>query len=260
MKIALVLEYDGYEYCGWQKQPKGLSIQSELEKALSRIACQPILTVAAGRTDAGVHALYQVVHFETSVMRPMTAWVRGVNSLISPALSVLWAGKVSQDFHARFSATGRTYLYRLLNRPTRPGVFRGKVGWIHDPLNLDRMQTAARILTGEHDFSAFRSAECQAKNAVRQIYKLEITQQGALLVFELRANAFLQHMVRNIVGSLVYVGKGRYPVEWIQTILDKRDRALAAPTFSPDGLYLAGVHYPATWRLPAIEMLHADVS
>lgn len=259
MKIALVLEYDGRGYCGWQKQPAAPSIQSELEKALSRIACQSILTVAAGRTDAGVHASYQVVHFETSVTRPMTAWVRGVNALVSPALSVLWAGEVSQDFHARFSATGRTYLYRLLNRPARPGVLWGRVGWTHNPLDLDRMEIAARLLTGEHDFSAFRAAECQAKTAVRQIDKLEIMQQGALLTFEIRANAFLQHMVRNIVGSLVYVGKGRYPVEWIQTLLDKRDRTLAAPTFSPDGLYLAGVHYPDTWHLPAIDTLHTEL-
>ncbi|MDT8363379.1 MAG: tRNA pseudouridine(38-40) synthase TruA [Nitrosomonas sp.] len=253
MKIALVLEYDGRGYCGWQKQSARPSIQSELESALSRIACQPILTVAAGRTDAGVHALYQVVHFETEVIRPMTAWVRGVNALLSPTLSVLWAKEISHNFHARFSAIGRTYRYYLLNRPVRPGILKGKVGWIHDPLDLRLMQAAARLLVGIHDFSAFRSAECQAKNAVRQIYKLEITQQGQLLIFELRANAFLQHMVRNIVGSLVYVGKRRYPVEWIQMVLTGRDRALAAPTFSPDGLYLAGVHYPDTWHLPAID-------
>lgn len=254
-----MLEYDGRAYCGWQKQPTRPSIQSELENALSRIACRPVQAVAAGRTDAGVHALYQVVHFETDVMRPMTAWVRGVNALTSPALSVLWAGEVPDDFHARYSASGRTYVYRLLNRPVRPAVLRGKVGWVHDPLNLERMQAASRWLIGEHDFSAFRSAECQAKNAVRELYKLEITRQGPLLIFELHANAFLQHMVRNIVGSLVYVGKGRYPVDWIRMVLDRRDRALAAPTFSPDGLYLAGVHYPDVWRLPAMETLHAGI-
>ena len=260
MKIALVLEYDGQGYCGWQKQPTHPSIQSELENALSLIACQPIFTVAAGRTDTGVHALYQVVHFETSAMRPMTAWVRGVNALVSPSLSVLWAGEVCRDFHARYSANGRTYVYRLLNRPVRPAVLHGKIGWVHDPLDLDLMRAASRWLVGEHDFSTFRSAECQARSAVRQLYKLEITQQGPLLIFELYANAFLQHMVRNIVGSLIYIGKGRYPVEWIRMILDKRDRALAAPTFSPDGLYLAGVHYPDMWRLPSIETLHTGIS
>lgn len=260
MKIVLVLEYDGRGYCGWQKQPTHPSIQSELENALSLIACQPILTVAAGRTDTGVHALYQVVHFETSAMRPMTAWVRGVNALVSPSLSVLWAGEVCRDFHARYSANGRTYVYRLLNRPVRPAVLQGKIGWVHDPLDLDLMRAASRWLVGEHDFSAFRSAECQAKSAVRQLYKLEITRQGSLLIFELYANAFLQHMVRNIVGSLVYVGKGRYPVEWMRMVLDKRDRALAAPTFSPDGLYLVGVHYPDMWRLPSIEKLHTGMS
>lgn len=260
MKVALVLEYDGQGYCGWQKQPARPSVQSELENALSHIACQSIRTVAAGRTDAGVHALYQVVHFETNVARPMTAWVRGVNALVSPALSVLWAGEVPHDFHARYSANGRTYVYRLLNRPVRPAVLQGKVGWIHDPLDLRKMQAASEWLVGEHDFSTFRSAECQAKSAVRQIHKLEITQQGPLLTFELHANAFLQHMVRNIVGSLVYIGKGRYSTEWIQMILDKRDRALAAPTFSPDGLYLAGVHYPDIWHLPTIEALHTSIS
>lgn len=259
MKIALVLEYDGKGYCGWQKQPAHLSIQSELEGALARIAGQAVSTVAAGRTDAGVHALYQVVHFETDSIRPMTAWVRGVNALTSPALSVLWAGEVSCNFHARYSANARTYLYRLLNRPVRPAVLQGKVGWIHDPLDLKKMQIASKWLVGEHDFSAFRSAECQAKSAVRKIDKLEITQQGPLLIFELRANAFLQHMVRNIVGSLVYVGKGRYSGEWIRMILDKRNRSLAAPTFSPDGLYLAGVHYPDTWQLPTIETFHTGI-
>jgi len=259
VKIALVLEYDGKAYCGWQKQPARLSIQSELESALARIAGQTVSTVAAGRTDAGVHALYQVVHFETNAIRPMTAWVRGVNALTSPTLSVLWASEVPHNFHARYSANARTYLYRLLNRPVRPAVLQGKVGWIHDPLDLKQMQIASEWLVGEHDFSTFRSAECQAKSAVRKIDKLEITQQGPLLIFELRANAFLQHMVRNIVGSLVYVGKGRYPGEWIRMILDKRDRALAAPTFSPDGLYLAGVHYPDNWQLPAIEAFHTSI-
>jgi len=253
VRIALILEYNGQGYCGWQKQPGRVSIQSELEKALSRIACCPVQVVAAGRTDAGVHALHQVAHFETDVQRPLTAWVRGVNALLPCDISVLWAAEVDSNFHARFSAIERTYLYQLLNCPARPGVHHGKVGWIHDHLSLGSMQAAAQILVGEHDFSTFRSSECQAKNVVRKLTKLEIKRYGHFLVFEFRANAFLHHMVRNIVGSLVYVGKGKYPPEWIQLLLKNRDRRLAAPTFSPNGLYLSGVRYDPKWSFPIFE-------
>jgi tRNA pseudouridine38-40 synthase len=251
VRIALILEYNGQEYCGWQKQLQHASIQTQLESALSRIACSPVHVVAAGRTDAGVHALYQVVHFDTHVQRPLGAWVRGANAWLPGDISVLWASQVSSDFHARFSAIERTYLYRLLNRPARPGACQGKVGWIHDRLDLEKMRAAARMLMGAHDFSAFRSSECQAKSPVRQLTKLEINCQGHFFLFEFRANAFLHHMVRNILGSLIYVGKGKYPPEWVQMLLEQRDRKFAAPTFSPDGLYLAGVRYDSKWNFPA---------
>lgn len=251
MKIALALEYDGSRYHGWQSQPNCLSLQTTLEHALTRIACdESIKIVAAGRTDAGVHALCQIVHFETSIKRPQSAWVRGVNALLPPDVAVLWACEVDNQFHARYSALERCYLYYLLNRPTRPGLFQHKIGWFHEPLNIDDMQKAAQNLLGEHDFSAFRTAECQAKDPIRNLTKLKITQQDDFFKFEFRANGFLHHMVRNIIGSLVYVGANRYQPNWIAAVLESRDRKRAAPTFSPCGLYLAEVKYDARWNLP----------
>ncbi len=249
MKIALVLEYDGRGYCGWQKQPDRITVQGELESALSGVASEKIQTVAAGRTDTGVHALCQVVHFETQAERPLTAWVRGVNALLPDDIAVLGAFEVDRGFHARFSAVERTYLYYLLSHPARPGVNYGKIGWVHYPLSLERMKIAAGFLAGEHDFSAFRSSECQAKTAVRQLTKLSITRHQQYFIFEFCANAFLHHMVRNILGALVYVGQEKYSPEWVQMLLEKRDRTLAAPTFSPNGLYLSGVRYDAKWNL-----------
>ena len=253
MKIALALEYDGSRYHGWQSQPDCLSLQTTLEHALTKIACDDsIKTIAAGRTDAGVHALSQIVHFETSIIRPKSAWVRGVNATLPSDMAVLWACEVESQFHARYSAQERCYLYYLLNRPTRPGLFQYKVGWFHEPLNIDNMQKAAHSLLGEHDFSAFRTAECQAKNPIRNLTKLKITQRGDFFEFEFRANGFLHHMVRNIVGSLIYVGTNRYQPNWIATVLESRDRKRAAPTFSPCGLYLAEVKYDARWNLPTL--------
>jgi len=249
VKIALALEYNGCGYYGWQKQPGHITVQSQLEKALSGVAGEKIQAVAAGRTDTGVHALCQVVHFETQAKRPLTAWVRGTNALLPGDISVLNAFEVSDDFHARFSATERTYLYYLLSRSARPGVNHGKIGWVHYPLDLEKMRIAAGLLTGEYDFSAFRSSECQAKTAVRQLTRLSIVRHRQYFIFEFRANAFLHHMVRNILGALVYVGQEKYPPEWVQMLLEKRDRALAAPTFSPNGLYLSGVRYDARWNL-----------
>lgn len=251
MRIALVLEYNGERYHGWQSQPACISIQSELETALSRVACHKVEVVAAGRTDAGVHALYQVIHFETSTQRPLSAWVRGANALLPDDIAVLWASEIDEAFHARFCAIERRYLYYLLNHPVRPGIHQGKVGWFYRPLSLEKMQQAAGMLLGEHDFSAFRAAECQARNPVRNITMLEVTQYGQLFLFEFRANSFLHHMVRNIVGSLVYIGQGKYPPGWMRMLLQSRDRTLAAPTFSPYGLYLAGITYEAKWNLPA---------
>lgn len=258
MKIALILEYDGSSYCGWQKQPDCITVQSQLENALTCVANSPIQVIAAGRTDAGVHALCQVVHFETHIIRPLTAWVRGTNALLPADISVLYATEVHDDFHARFSATERTYLYYLLSRATRPGIFHGKVGWTHYALNLDKMRAAARFLIGEHDFTTFRSAECQAKSAIRKLTRLNIDQNGQIFVFEFCANAFLHHMVRNILGGLVYIGQGKHPPEWMQMLLEKRDRTLAAPTFSPDGLYLSGVQYDVKWNLPTFSTIYSE--
>lgn len=250
MRIALGLEYDGSHFCGWQSQPSACSVQDALESALSKIAGSDIRVVTAGRTDTGVHALQQVVHFDAELQRPLSAWVRGANALLPDSVAVLWAAETTDDFHARYSATERCYLYLLLNHPVRPGLHHRKVGWFHQPLDLERMQAAAQMLLGEHDFSAFRAAECQAKSPVRNLTKLDITRQGDIIAFELRANAFLHHMVRNLVGCLVYVGKGKHPPEWMQTLLQGRDRTRAAPTFAAAGLYLAGVTYDSKWGLP----------
>ena len=251
MRIALGIEYDGSNFCGWQTQPAGCAAQDRLEQALAQIAGEQVATICAGRTDAGVHALAQVVHFDTTAVRPESAWVRGTNALLPPALAVTWARVVDERFHARYSALGRRYRYVLLNHAVRPAVDRGKVGWFHLPLDLDAMRGAAQRLIGEHDFSAFRSAECQARSPVRQLRRLDIERRGDYVVFDLCANAFLHHMVRNIICCLVYVGKGKHPPQWLAEVLASRDRARAAPTFDAAGLYLARVDYGAEWGLPA---------
>ena len=250
MRIALGLEYDGSGFCGWQSQPSGCGVQDHLERALSQIAGHPVKVVTAGRTDTGVHALAQVVHFDTDALRPNSAWVRGVNALLPPTVATHWAHPVPEDFHARFSAMERSYRYVLLNQAVRPALLHGKAGWYHAPLNVEAMREAASLLIGEHDFSAFRAAECQAKSPVKVLREIRISQQGNFLLVDLRANAFLHHMVRNIIGSLVYVGKGRHPPSWMTLLLQSADRTQAAPTFSPDGLYLAGIVYDPKWNLP----------
>jgi len=257
MRIALGLEYDGSRFCGWQTQPQGCSVQDALEQALAEIAGETVSTVCAGRTDAGVHALGQVVHFDTSAERPLTAWVRGTNALLPPMLAVTWSRTVNLEFHARYSALSRVYRYVLLNRPVRPAAEHGRVGWFHTPLDVERMKAAGRILAGEHDFSAFRAADCQARTPVRTITRLDIVRHGDFVIFEFRANAFLHHMVRNIVGSLIYVGKGKHPPEWMAHLVASRDRAQAAPTFEAAGLYLAEVEYQESWRLPPAQ--HASM-
>lgn len=253
MRIALGLEYDGRAFCGWQTQPGGGSVQDALESALARIAAHPVSVVCAGRTDAGVHATGQVVHFDTASDRPGNAWVRGVNSHLPASVAVRWARDTAPDFHARFDALSRRYCYLLLPRAARPGLHSGRVGWWHGPLDVPAMQEAALALVGEHDFSAFRAAECQARSPVRILHEVRVVTAGALVRFELRANAFLHHMVRNIVGALVYVGAGRQPAGWLAGLLAARDRRLAPPTFAPDGLYLTGVEYPPDRGLPGPE-------
>ena len=253
MKIAIGIEYDGSRFHGWQSQPSGDTVQDHLERALASIAGEPVRLAAAGRTDAGVHALAQVAHFETAAMRPESAWVRGVNTLLAQAVAVQWAAPVAEDFHARYSAISRTYRYLLYNHPVRPALHHGRVGWFHLPLDADAMRAALAYLLGEHDFSAFRSSECQAKTPVRVLRSCKLEQHGPHLRFEFKANGFLHHMVRNIVGCAVYVGKGKHSPHWLAEVLASRDRRLAAPTFAPDGLYLADVEYAPGWRLPAFE-------
>lgn len=251
MRIALGLEYDGTAFCGFQTQPEGCGVQDHLQAALAQIAGHPIDAIAAGRTDAGVHATAQVVHFDTLAQRDDNAWVRGTNSALPAALRVLWAAGAPDDFHARYSARSRTYRYILLNEPVAPAVLRGRVGWYHRPLAIEPMREAARALEGERDFSAFRDAQCQAKSPIRDLSAATVEQRGRYFVFTFRANAFLHHMVRNVVGCLVYIGAGKHPPSWIGELIASRDRRLAAPTFMPDGLYLAGVEYDPALRLPA---------
>jgi tRNA pseudouridine38-40 synthase len=220
---------------------------------LSGIANELISVVAAGRTDTGVHAQEQVVHFNTNVARPLTAWVRGVNALLPKSIAVLWAHTVPEEFHARFSAQARSYRYLLINRSVRNAMQHGKAGWFHAPLNVEMMCEAAQHLLGEHDFSALRAAECQAKSPIKNLAQLNIQKQGDTIIFDLSANAFLHHMVRNIVGCLVYIGKGKHPPQWMREVLEGKERSLAAPTFAPDGLYLRQITYDAKWELPQLK-------
>jgi tRNA pseudouridine38-40 synthase len=251
MRIALGIEYNGSAFCGWQTQPSGCAVQDAIERALSEIAGEKIATICAGRTDAGVHALAQLVHFDCNAARPDSAGVRGTNTLLPAGAAVTWMRAVPVEFNARYSAQERIYRYVLLNHAVRPAVNQGRVGWFHGPLDVARMRDAASYLVGEHDFSAFRSSECQAKSPVRELRRLEVRRSGDYVVFELAANAFLHHMVRNIVGCLVYVGKGKHEPAWAGDVLASRDRALAAPTLEAAGLYLAHVSYDAKWGLPA---------
>lgn len=259
MRIALGLEYEGSGFCGWQSQPSGCGVQDHLQAAIREIAGHPVIVHAAGRTDAGVHALSQVAHFDTDVQRPLTAWVRGVNAFLPAGVRVLWAHPVSEEFHARFSAFQRSYQYILINRPVAPAILAQQAGWFHLPLDACAMQQAADCLLGEHDFSAFRAAECQAKSPIKIMQQADVRRKGDAIVFEFSANAFLHHQVRNMVGALVYIGKGAYPPDWINILLAERNRTLAPPTFSPFGLYLAGVGYDAMFGLPSCERRLSDL-
>lgn len=250
MRIALGLEYDGSRFQGWQTQPARNTVQDSVEAALAQIAGAPVPVVCAGRTDSGVHAREQVVHFDTGAERPDTAWVRGVNGLLPDSVAVLWARRVPPGFHARYSATSRTYRYVLISRAVRPALSARYAGWTHAALDVASMSEASRCLIGEHDFSAFRSSECQAKTPVRTVHEVSIQRSGDRIDFVLRANAFLHHMVRNIVGTLVHVGKGARSADWVRDVLQSRDRSLAAQTAGAEGLYLESVRYDASWELP----------
>ncbi|NWG38894.1 MAG: tRNA pseudouridine(38-40) synthase TruA [Hydrogenophilaceae bacterium] len=250
MRIAIGLEYDGRPYCGWQSQPTGCGIQDVVERAVAEIAGTETSVTAAGRTDTGVHASFQVAHFDVDVERPVTAWVRGVNSNLPESISVLWAREVPDDFHARFAVEERGYRYVLINHPVRPGIMAGKVGWHHRPLDEAFMQQAAGKLLGRHDFSAFRAAECQSRSPEKEMRRAGVTRLGDYIVFDFRADGFLHHMVRNIVGCLVHIGVGNAKPEWISELLAHKDRTRAAPTFMPDGLYLSHIRYPSRFGLP----------
>jgi tRNA pseudouridine38-40 synthase len=250
MRIAIGLEYCGIAHTGWQSQRDGRGVQDAVERGLEAIAGAGVRTIAAGRTDAGVHATMQVVHFDVAVARPLTAWVRGVNSHLPSDVVVRWARPVALEFHARYAAIARHYTYVLHNSAVRPALLAGRVGWYHRPLDVAAMAEAGRALHGTHDFSAFRAAECQARSPSRTLYGMAIAAHGEYVRFDFCANAYLHHMIRNIVGALVYVGAGRHPPAWIGELLDGRDRSRAAPTFAPDGLYFTGADYDAKWDLP----------
>jgi tRNA pseudouridine38-40 synthase len=248
--MAAVVEYDGSAFYGWQRQDDVRSVQQCVEEALSKIANEPIQVTVAGRTDTGVHALAQVIHFDTSVSRSDYSWVRGTNTHLSPDVALLWAGTVSEEFHARFSATGRHYHYVILNRPVRTTHLRARVTWEYRLLDVARMQEAAAHLIGMHDFTSFRAIECQAKSPVRELRALTVERHGELVHIRAHANAFLQHMVRNIAGVLVQIGAGEREPAWAREVLAARDRRRGGVTAPPDGLYLTDIDYPAEHRIP----------
>jgi tRNA pseudouridine38-40 synthase len=253
-RIVLGIQYDGAPWHGWQTQLTGNTVQDRLEDALNKFTRTIVDTVCAGRTDAGVHAVEQVVHFDTDIDRGIPSWVRGVNAFLPASIAVRWACEVQPDplgdFHARFSATARTYHYVLYNHPVRSPLLKGKAGWAFRPIAIESMQSAAQYLVGTHDFSAFRSSECQAKSPIRTLHGIDIERRGNIIVFTLRANAFLHHMVRNMVGSLILAGTGGKPPDWIADVLHGKNRHYAAPTFMADGLYLSKIDYDSKWGLP----------
>ena len=252
MRIALGLEYDGSRFHGFERQPDQRTVQGELERALARIAASPVRVVCAGRTDAGVHAAGQVVHFDTHASRPLRAWVRGTNSRLDSDVAVLWARGVDDAFHARFSALGRRYRYVIVNRSTRPALLSRRAAWEYRSLDVGLMHVAAQHLAGEHDFSSFRASGCQASRPVRRVYGIGVTRKGERVFIDVHANAFLQHMVRNIAGVLMAVGAGARPPEWVASVLAARDRTAGGVTAVPHGVYLIGVDYPESASLPAV--------
>ncbi len=250
-RFALGVEYNGAAFCGWQSQDNGCGAQDALQTALSSVADSPVSVLAAGRTDADVHATMQIVHFNSAAVRQSSAWLRGVNALLPNDMAVLWIKRVAVDFHARYSALRRCYQYILLNRHVRPALLAGHVGFFHAPLDIEEMQTACNLLVGEHDFSVFRAAACQAKNPRRNLFLAEVTAYQDFYIFNFCADGFLQHMVRNIVGALIAVGRKKQPPSWMEELLLTKDRRLSAPTAAADGLYFIGVDYPSRFALPA---------
>lgn len=252
-RIALGIEYDGSAYSGWQKQksPQQETVQEYIEAALSKVADSDVVVNCAGRTDAGVHATCQVVHFDAEIDRGVRAWTKGVNSMLPRSIRVVWSRQQSPDFHARFSALSRRYLYLMYRRDTPSAMLHSRATYIRKELNEAAMHEAAQHFLGERDFSSVRAAGCQSKTAMRNVMHANIYRQGGFLIFDVKANAFLQHMVRNMVGSLLEVGRGEKDPAWIAELLSLKDRTQAAPTAVPDGLYLTGVEYPNSCELPS---------
>jgi tRNA pseudouridine38-40 synthase len=250
VRIALGVSYNGQAYQGWQSQTSGQTIQDHLERALGKLAAQRVSTVCAGRTDAGVHGLMQVVHFDTHLQRETNSWVRGTNAYLPKDIAVQWAVSTSDAFHCRACATSRRYAYVLLESPVRPSVDAGRVGWAFRPMALEAMQAGASHLLGEHDFTSFRASQCQALSPVKTMLSIDISKRGAYWRIEFEANAFLHHMIRNVMGCLVEIGQGKKPPAWMLDVLAARDRRAAAPTFSPDGLYFLGPRYAPEWNMP----------
>ena len=249
MRIVCRVEYNGAGFYGWQRQPHARSVQADIEAALSRVANQPVQVVCAGRTDSGVHATGQIIHFDSPVERSERSWMLGANANLPDDARLLWARTVDDDFHARFSAQERSYRYIILNREVRSALLHRQVTWHYQPLEVSRMQEGARYLLGEHDFSSFRALACQAHSPVRTIHRLDVTRSGDYLYLDVVANAFLHHMVRNIAGVLMAVGHGAQKPGWVQEILDRRDRTQGGVTAPADGLYLVGVRYPEHYGL-----------
>lgn len=252
MRIALGVEYDGSLFNGWQAQPQQRTIQTSLEKAISQVADHPVTVNAAGRTDAGVHALNQVVHFDTDAQRINRSWLLGINSNLPHDIAVNWVQPVSDEFHARFSAQQRRYRYLLLNRMSRSAIQHRRMWWFYKPLDLEKMQQAAGLLLGQHDFSALRARECQAKSPIKTLDIIDISRRDDCISVDVVARSFLHHMVRNIMGILTTVGEGKRPVDWVTEVLASKDRDQAGVTAPPQGLYLTDVRYPAEYSLPAV--------
>ncbi|MBB1270336.1 tRNA pseudouridine(38-40) synthase TruA [Shewanella sp. SR44-3] len=254
MRVALGIEYDGSDFCGWQRQIEVDSVQAQLEKALSLIANEPIEVVCAGRTDTGVHGTGQVVHFDTTAIRPDSAWTLGVNANLPDTIAVRWAKVVDDSFHARFSATARRYRYVIYNHKFRPGILRHGLSHYHGDIDETLMHQAAQQLLGEHDFTSFRAMQCQSKSPFRSIHEVNVTRQGMYIMVDIKANAFLHHMVRNIVGSLLEIGLGNRPLNWISELIAVKDRRQAAATAKPNGLYLVDVTYPEEFAIPKLAL------
>jgi tRNA pseudouridine38-40 synthase len=250
MRYAMALEYDGSPFMGWQKHDTGDTIQAAVEKAVSFVADAPIEVVCSGRTDARVSARCQLVHFDSDAPRDARAWVLGTNTRLPDSIRALWMQTVPDDFHARYCARARRYRYSLLIRPVKPAINRHFLSWSREELDAARMHEAAQKILGEQDFSAFRTVQCQAKHPNRNLHRLDVSREGDTIYFDVQANAFLHHMVRNLVGSLLLIGKGEQPVDWMKTLLDGRDRTVAGPTAPAEGLMFLGALYPPEWGLP----------